>query len=139
MSALTLMTVGVLIFAVVVARYPLRTLPPLITCPLCTRDMGPVRHLQGGLFVIILAIYYLGLSIWDLPPMDYATTKAWLVVFSRPDIITSLVFLFVGYREVVTPHHDYVCKKCRATWRMQDGELLGTQDSVTRFYHFFPF
>ncbi len=139
MTYSTLITIGVLALAVVLARYPMRSLPPQIPCPLCDRKMGPVRHFQGGLFILTLAIYYLGLSIYWLPELDYTTSAAWRHVSSQPEIITSLIFLFVGYREAATPHHDYVCKKCRATWRMRDGELLGTHDRVTGFYHFFPF
>lgn len=135
----TLAGIGVLAAAVIVARYPLRSLPPAVTCPLCTRPMGPVRHLQGGLFILMLATYLLVLSVLDLPPLDYATGDAWRHVFSRADILTCIVLYFIGTREVTTPHHDYVCKKCRATWRMQEGELLGTHNSFTGFYHFFPF
>ncbi|UZP65919.1 hypothetical protein N1030_09805 [Desulfovibrio mangrovi] len=135
----TLVAIGVAVLAVVAARYPLRSLPPAVTCPLCTRPMGPVRHLQGGLFIIVLTTYLFVLSVLDLPELDYATADAWRHVFSRPDILTCIVLFFIGSREVVTPHHDFACKKCRATWRMKDGELLGTQNSFTTFYHFFPF
>ncbi len=135
-------TTGVLIvlaLAILVARYPLRSLPPTLPCPLCTRPMGPVRHLQGGLFICILALYYLAYGIADLPPLDYASGDTWIYLTTRPELITALVFLFIGSREAVTPHMDYACKKCRATWHMRDGELLGTHDRVTGFYHFFPF
>ncbi|MDC7217536.1 MAG: hypothetical protein PQJ28_00790 [Spirochaetales bacterium] len=134
-----LITFAVLALACAIARYPLKSLPSQITCPLCDRQIGPVRHLQGGLFILTLTCYYLIVSILDLPPVDYTTWDGWLYVSARPEIITCLVFIFIAYRELVTPHHDYVCKKCRATWRMRDGELLGTHNSFTGFYHFFPF